>query len=88
MVANGGITLARYSSQTATFGYKYGLKKNLRAPNLGNFPGGACPQTHLLCSPNLRYMSFAASAQHATLPQALYHCARFAEKNNNYIPDC
>ena len=29
---------------------KYGLRSNLRVPNLKNFPGGAWPQTPLACS--------------------------------------
>ena len=29
------------------FGYKYGLRSDLRAPNLKHFSGGPCPQTPL-----------------------------------------
>jgi len=29
---------------------KHGLRSNLRAPKLKNFPGGACPRPSLVCS--------------------------------------
>ena len=48
------------------FGYKYGLRSDLRAPNLKKFSGGAWPQTPLACAcvcthhhrcpPNLKYL--------------------------------
>ena len=40
-------TRARYSSSIKSkykFEYKYGLRSDLRAPNLKNLSGGACPQ--------------------------------------------
>ena len=39
----GGVILVAFWS-------KHGLRSDLRVPNLKIFPGGACPQTPLVCS--------------------------------------
>ena len=42
-----GPSILAASTPNINFEYKYGFRSDLRAPNLKNFSGGACPQTPL-----------------------------------------
>ena len=46
------VLIASLATETTDglFWPKHGLRNDLRVPNLKNFPGGACPQTPLVCS--------------------------------------
>ena len=52
------------------FGYKYGLRSDLRAPNFINFSGGACPQT----PPSVCVLMHAPSSVPPPQISSTFHC--------------